>query len=100
MTTDLGLLEWLGGMLDCPVVWDGEPETGGHQQLTVRDELVQGLLRIRTKAGKTQFKLNRSQAEYARRCTKRNIVLKARQVGITTYIAARFFIQTILGAGR
>ncbi len=95
VNTDLGLLEWLGGMLDCPVIWDGEPETGGEQQLTVQDELIQGLLRIRTKTGKMHFKLNRSQSEYARRCTRRNIVLKARQVGITTYIAARFFVRTI-----
>jgi len=97
--TDLGLLEWLGGMLDCPVIWDGEPEMGGEQQLTVQDELIQGLLRIRTKTGKMHFKLNRSQSEYARRCTRRNIVLKARQVGITTYIAARFFIRTITRRG-
>jgi len=99
VNTDLGLLEWLGGMLDCPVIWDGEPETGGEQQLTVQDELIQGLLRIRTKTGKMHFKLNRSQSEYARRCTRRNIVLKARQVGITTYIAARFFIRTITRRG-
>ena len=99
MNTDLGLLEWLGGMLDCPVIWDGEPETGGERQLTVQDELIQGLLRIRTKTGKMHFKMNRSQVEYSRRCTKRNIVLKARQVGITTYIAARFFIRTITRRG-
>jgi hypothetical protein len=86
-------------MLDCPVRWDGESEAGGDLPLTVRDELIQGLLKIRTKAGRTQFKLNRSQAEYARRCTKRNIVLKARQVGITTYIAGRFFMQTITRRG-
>jgi hypothetical protein len=43
--------------------------------------------------------LNRAQAEYSRACTKKNIVLKARQVGITTYIAGRFFIQTISRRG-
>jgi len=96
--TDLGLLEWLGGMLDFPVKWEDEADAGG-EELTVRDELIQGLLRIRTKSKRTQFTLNRSQAEYSRRCTKRNIVLKARQVGITTYIAARFFIQTITRRG-
>ena len=42
---------------------------------------------------------NRAQQEYSRRCTKRNIVLKARQLGITTYVAARFFIQTIAQPG-
>jgi len=92
-------LEWLGGMLDIPVKWDGELGTAEARELTVRDELIQGLLKIRTKAGRAQFTLNRAQADYARRCTKRNIVLKARQVGITTYIAARFFMQTITRRG-
>lgn len=99
MITDLGLLEWLGGMLDLPVKWESEPETGATRELTVRDELIQWLLKIRTKAGKEEFHLNRAQAEYSRRCTKRNIILKARQVGITTYIAARFFVQTITRRG-
>ena len=45
------------------------------------------------------MKPNRAQQEYSRRCRKRNIVLKARQVGITTYIAARFFMQTITQPG-
>jgi hypothetical protein len=93
--TDLGLLEWLGGMLDYPVQMEGEAEAG----LTVRDELIQGLLKLRTKSRRTQFLLNRSQLEYSRLCTRRNIVLKARQMGITTYIAARFFIQTITRRG-
>ena len=35
------------------------------------------------------------QREYARHCSKRNIVLKARQVGISTYVAAKFFVHTI-----
>ena len=30
---------------------------------------------------------------------RQNVVLKARQVGITTYIAARFFVQTITQPG-
>jgi len=36
---------------------------------------------------------------YSQNCGSRNIVLKARQVGITTYIAARFFVQTITQPG-
>ena len=39
------------------------------------------------------------QRDYSRRCGKQNIVLKARQLGITTYIAARFFMQTITQRG-
>ena len=66
---------------------------------TIRDLLIEKFLRIRTKTKKTKFLLNRAQREYSRRCTKKNIVLKARQLGITTYVAARFFIQTITRPG-
>ncbi len=42
---------------------------------------------------------NRVQREVDRHAGKRNIVLKARQVGITTYVAARFFLRTMLQPG-
>jgi len=42
---------------------------------------------------------NRAQREYKRRRRQRNVVLKARQLGITTYVAARFFLQTITHPG-
>ena len=42
---------------------------------------------------------NRAQMEYSQNCSKHNIILKARQLGITTYIAARFFIQTMTQPG-
>ncbi len=62
--------------------------------------MIKGLLKIRVKKGGVHYlKLNRAQKEYSKRCTKRNIVLKARQVGITTYIAARYFMQTITRPG-
>src|SRR5258708_5472136 len=87
--TDLRLVEQFGPYLD--------QELG---ERSVRDRLIAGLLRIRTKKhGVRYLKLNRAQQEYSRRCGKRNIVLKARQVGITTYIAARFFLQTITRPG-
>jgi hypothetical protein len=66
----------------------------------VRDLLIRALLKIRVKKGGVhRFQLNRAQQEYSKNCGQRNIVLKARQVGITTYIAARFFIQTITNPG-
>jgi hypothetical protein len=78
----------------------GRTEVEGLWQPTLRDVLIEQLLAIRTKAGNERsFRLNRAQREYSRKCGKRNIVLKARQVGITTYIAARFFIQTITNRG-
>ena len=87
--SDLYLLEQFGPLLDRRV---GEE--------TVRDLLISGLLKIRPKHGGVRLmKLNRAQEEYSRRCGKRNIVLKARQLGITTYVAARYFIQTITRPG-
>ena len=88
MWDDLRLVEQFGGHLD-----DGKDEK-------VRDVLVRSLLKIRVKKGGVHYlKLNRAQKEYSRTCGKRNIILKARQVGITTYLAARFFIQTITKPG-
>jgi hypothetical protein len=85
---DLRLVEQFGGHLD-----DGKEEK-------IRDLLIRSLLKIRVKKGGVHYlKLNRAQKEYSAKCSKRNIVLKARQVGMTTYIAARFFIQTITQPG-
>jgi len=57
-------------------------------------------LRIRDKRGElVQLKRNKSQAQFERDAGSRNIVLKARQVGITTWIAARFFLRTIRNPG-
>jgi hypothetical protein len=79
----------LGQVLD----WELEGEK-------VRDHLISGCLNIRPKDGSNRLlTLNRAQLEYSRRCSKQNIVLKARQVGITTYVAARFFVQTITRPG-
>ncbi|HEV2397778.1 MAG TPA: terminase [Candidatus Sulfotelmatobacter sp.] len=87
--TDLKLVEQFGGHLE---------KMKGEE--TTLDFLIRKLLRIRVKKGGIRYlRLNRAQQEYSRRCTQRNIVLKARQVGITTYIAARFFIQTITRPG-
>lgn len=89
MPSDLDLLQQFGPHVDT--------RQGGW---TVRDRLISGLLKIRAKHGGVRLlHLNRTQREYSQRCTKRNIVLKARQLGITTYVAARYFIQTITRPG-
>src|ERR1700722_12005493 len=86
---DLYLLQQFGPFLD-----------RRHGDQAVRDWLIARLLKIRLKEGGVKpLHLNRAQVEYSRRCGRRNIVLKARPVGITTYIAARFFIQTITRPG-
>jgi len=89
MTGDLNLLEQLGRVLDQRI---GDS--------TVRDLLISHMLKIRRKGtGVGYLELNRAQREYSRDCSSRNIVLKARQLGVTTYVAARFFIQTITRPG-
>lgn len=89
MDEDLYLLQQFGPFLDQQV---------GEQ--TIRDQLITGLLKIRPKQGGSRLlRLNRAQQEYSRNCGKRNIVLKARQLGTTTYVAARFFVQTITRPG-
>ena len=91
MEIDLYLLQQFGSFLDRQMVMGDE---------TVRDYLIARLLKIRPKRGGSQWlRLNRAQREYSRNCSKQNIILKARQVGITTYIAARFFLQTITQPG-
>ena len=70
------------------------------REQTLRDRMISRFLKIRPKDGSNRLLvLNRAQREYSRRCGRRNIVLKARQVGITTYVAARFFVQTITRPG-
>jgi hypothetical protein len=86
---DVQLIEQFGAYLDTEA--DGE---------RLRDRLIRKLLKIRMRRGWPRFwTLNRAQAEYSGTCSKRNIVLKARQVGITTYIAARYFVQTMTRPG-
>lgn len=87
--SDLSVLEQLGGLLDWRIGQD-----------TLRDLLISKMLKIRQKRkGRGWLQLNRAQRQYSRNCRRRNIVLKARQLGMTTYIAARYFIQTITRPG-
>lgn len=99
MIDDLVLLRQLGTALD--VQTSGRLRAaGGTENLSVRDLLIETLLRVRSKGrGLVRLRLNRAQRDYSQVCGKRNIVLKARQVGITTYVAARFFVQTITQPG-
>jgi len=97
-------LKWLGQHLDearkiQPKLRE-EVEPGKLWELKERDGFIQERLKIRTKTiSRASFQLNYAQRRYSSICTKRNVVLKARQVGITTYIAARFFTQTITQGG-
>ena len=76
------------------------PYTDSPEARTWREYLMHRLLRIRDKNGRLRnFKLNRAQQDLERTSGKRNIVLKARQLGVTTYVAARFFINCITREG-
>ena len=89
---DLACLAMLGGVLD-----ERPRRFGGA---TVCDWLIGSLLRIRNKAGLlVPLKLNESQRQISRNWKSRNIILKARQLGITTYVAARYFVATITNPG-
>ena len=67
---------------------------------TMRDVAMCRLLRIRDKQRQlVPLVTNRAQKEYEFGRRQKNIVLKARQLGITTYVAARFFLETITQPG-
>src|SRR5438552_15888869 len=90
--TDFEHLIWLGQQLDAR-----PPHYGGR---TGQELLMPSLLRIRDRAGSlASLALNRAQIELARDRSTRMIILKVRQTGITTSLAARFFLRTISHPG-
>jgi hypothetical protein len=67
---------------------------------TVGTMLAEKLLLVRTRDGWTApLKANAAQQAFESRRGQRNIVLKARQMGMTTWAAARFFLKTITQPG-
>src|SRR5512146_1592231 len=88
---DLSLLCGLGRDLELSPAW----LPGTWRALATRT-----LLRIRDKRGRlVPLVPNRAQREFAARATGRDIVLKARQLGVTTWVAARYFVSTITRPG-
>ena len=88
---DLFLLKLLGRALDSRVP---------RFRSLVWNRAVRWLLKIRDKHGNVvPLVANHAQAEFARNATGRDIVLKARQLGFTTWIAARYFILTVTHPG-
>ncbi len=62
--------------------------------------LAAQLLQVRMREGRTALlRANAAQRAFERRRGERNIVLKARQMGLTTWAAARFFLKTITHPG-
>ena len=67
---------------------------------TVGMNLATRWLRVRTRAGSVApLRANAVQREFEMRRGTWNIVLKARQMGLTTWAAARFFLRTITHPG-
>jgi hypothetical protein len=85
-------LERLGKILD------RRPES--LSGLTVGMALASRWLKVRTREGRTaRLKANTAQRSFEERRGPRNIVLKARQMGLTTWAAARFFLRTVTRPG-
>jgi hypothetical protein len=62
--------------------------------------VAEGLLRVRDREGvERPLRANAVQRMFERECGRENIVLKARQMGITTWVAGRFFLKTITARG-
>lgn len=67
---------------------------------TVAVRLARSWLRIRDRNGeRVALTPNRAQRLYEERRGQRNVVLKARQMGMSTWITGRFFLKTILVPG-
>jgi hypothetical protein len=86
------------GLIYFGTVLDRRAEQLGGDTLAMR--LAEELLRVRTRSGKiVPLKANKVQRMFEERRGRSNIVLKARQLGLTTWTAARFFLKTITQPG-
>ncbi len=73
---------------------------GGPSEEIVIIMLARKLLRIRDRAGQERaLNANPAQARFERERGRQNIVVKARQMGMTTWVAGRFFLKTITARG-
>ncbi len=96
------MLKWCGSHLDekPPDNRRIGPYKTSPAASTWREYLMWALLNIRDKNGRLRrLVLNRAQKDLETTSTQRNIVLKARQLGVTTYVAARFFVNCITREG-
>ena len=89
---DVAELLALGRVLD-----DRLPALEGD---TVGVRMAAALLRVRGRDGLEQaLRANAAQRAFERRRERQNVVLKARQMGMTTWVAGRCFLETIPGRG-
>lgn len=89
--------EWLGLVL-LGEWMEQPPESEGRKEPGLY--LAEQMLRVRGKDGiHRPLRANRAQRSYEARRGRENIVLKARQMGMTTWVAGRMFLRTILRPG-
>lgn len=61
---------------------------------------VAELLRVRDRQGRMRsLQANPAQVMFERQCGRENVDLKARQMGMSTWVAGRFFLKTITQPG-
>ncbi len=86
-------LLWLGALLD----EEPPPKESGT---TFGEWITERYLTIRDRSGEhLPLIANPAQREFARGRGRSNIVLKARQMGITTWVSGRYFLKTISRRG-
>jgi hypothetical protein len=96
----LELLLQIGDLINNPSEKFKFTKNGKTYKVCCRELLMLQRLKIRNKTGRlVGFKANAAQRDYAKAAGRKNIVLKARQLGITTYVAARFFLNCISRPG-
>jgi hypothetical protein len=89
---DRGDLEYWGRQL--------ESDMKSCDGRTAAMRLARKLLVVRTRNGTPKaLEANAAQKAFELSRGKKNIVLKARQMGLTTWVAARFFLKTIMQPG-
>jgi len=88
----------LRSLLNLGTVLDRRPdELDGD---TVSIWLARKLLKVRSREGQeSELSANVAQLRFEHERGKRNIVVKARQMGVTTWVAGRFFLKTITTRG-
>ena len=85
------LLE-LGALMDTPTAGPGGKISSA--------QLAEGWLRVRDREGVLRpLRANAAQRAFERSRGRQNIVLKARQMGVTTWVSGRFFLKTITARG-
>ena len=97
---DIALLQQWGEALQMTHPWLSIRQGGRRRKVAPREALMAELLKIRNKRARlVVLNVNAAQRDFAAKAAPRSIVLKARQLGITTYVAARFFLNCITRPG-